>query len=274
GVTGSGDGWRGGYAGAMRYPDGGGLTAAERARRERVRPAAAGLIEAGAGDGEVAGRFRVSANRQHPATSWPAAARSAEMCKTAIASSQPASRGSVRRNRCSLPGSLIGAPSLGFVPDDVASAPPAAVARLAGQLRADPEEICSCGHRAKTRAGHLRLAARYLGWRAPATPGLGELEEFLLARAVEHGSPAWLFRPAIHSTGRNSPFSNPGAAGCSGRPRPRQPHANGDSSRSSAGDTLRGWLTRQQGQRRSIGLKGPDSGIVVASQFDNTNGRP
>jgi putative transposase len=50
----------------MRYPDGGGLTAEERARREQVRLAAAGLIEAGASDREVAKRFRVtrmSANR-------------------------------------------------------------------------------------------------------------------------------------------------------------------------------------------------------------------
>ena len=50
----------------MRYPDGGGLTAAERARREHVRLAAADLIEAGASDREVAKRFRVtrmSANR-------------------------------------------------------------------------------------------------------------------------------------------------------------------------------------------------------------------
>ncbi|MGH7745723.1 MAG: helix-turn-helix domain-containing protein, partial [Candidatus Dormibacteria bacterium] len=31
----------------MRYPDGGGLSAKERARRERVRLAAAELIEAG-----------------------------------------------------------------------------------------------------------------------------------------------------------------------------------------------------------------------------------
>lgn len=44
----------------MRYPDGGGLTAAERARREQVRLVAAELIEAGASDLEVARRFRVS----------------------------------------------------------------------------------------------------------------------------------------------------------------------------------------------------------------------
>lgn len=52
--------------GVMRYPEGGGLTAAERARREQVRLAAADLIEAGASDREVAKRFRVtrmSANR-------------------------------------------------------------------------------------------------------------------------------------------------------------------------------------------------------------------
>ena len=44
----------------MRYAEGGGLTAAERARREQVRLAAADLIEAAASDGEVARRFRVS----------------------------------------------------------------------------------------------------------------------------------------------------------------------------------------------------------------------
>src|SRR5215831_4356467 len=44
----------------MRYPDGGGLTAQERARRELVRLVAAELIEAGASDREVARQFRVS----------------------------------------------------------------------------------------------------------------------------------------------------------------------------------------------------------------------
>jgi hypothetical protein len=47
------------YAGGMRYPDGGGLSAAERGRREQVRFTAADLIEAGASDREVARRFKV-----------------------------------------------------------------------------------------------------------------------------------------------------------------------------------------------------------------------
>jgi putative transposase len=44
----------------MRYPDGGGLDAAERACRERLRLEAAELIEAGASDRDIAKRFRVS----------------------------------------------------------------------------------------------------------------------------------------------------------------------------------------------------------------------
>src|SRR3954452_19638458 len=58
------------YAGGMRYPDGGGLDADERARRERVRLAAAAWFEEGATDREMAERFRVtrmSANRWHRA---------------------------------------------------------------------------------------------------------------------------------------------------------------------------------------------------------------
>jgi hypothetical protein len=58
----------------MRYPDGGGLTAAERARREWVQLAAAELIEVGASDREIARRFRMSrmsANRD--GGRWPPA---------------------------------------------------------------------------------------------------------------------------------------------------------------------------------------------------------
>ena len=52
--------WLVSYAGGMRYSDGGGLDAAERARREKVRLAAAAMIEAGASDREIARHFRVS----------------------------------------------------------------------------------------------------------------------------------------------------------------------------------------------------------------------
>ncbi|WP_374108837.1 DUF4158 domain-containing protein, partial [Pseudonocardia sp. ICBG1293] len=55
------------------------------------------------------------------------------------------------------------------MPDEVASAPQAAVVRLAEQLRVDPAVIGSYGRRAKTRTEHLRLAAQYLGWRPPTT---------------------------------------------------------------------------------------------------------
>jgi transposase len=54
----------------MRYPDSGGLTAEQRARRERVRYAAADMFATGATDAQVARRFRVSrmsANRWHRA---------------------------------------------------------------------------------------------------------------------------------------------------------------------------------------------------------------
>src|SRR5512142_2701273 len=63
----------------MRYPDGGGLTAAERARREQVRLAAAELIEAGASDREVARRSQVS---RMPVNRW----RRALACSAATAS--------------------------------------------------------------------------------------------------------------------------------------------------------------------------------------------
>ncbi|MFD0692278.1 helix-turn-helix domain-containing protein [Actinomadura fibrosa] len=55
-----------GLVGGMRYPDGGGLDATERSRREVVRLRAADMIEDGAIDAQVARYFRVtvvSANR-------------------------------------------------------------------------------------------------------------------------------------------------------------------------------------------------------------------
>jgi transposase len=53
----------------MRYPDGGGVTAEGRSRRERVRLQAAGMFEQGMSAVQVAGLLRVSAK---PAYQWRA----------------------------------------------------------------------------------------------------------------------------------------------------------------------------------------------------------
>jgi Domain of unknown function (DUF4158) len=59
-------------------------------------------------------------------------------------------RGRGPADRLGLAIALCTLPWLGFVPDDVASAPPAAMARLADQLGVDPDMIRSYGRRAKT----------------------------------------------------------------------------------------------------------------------------
>jgi Domain of unknown function (DUF4158) len=91
-------------------------------------------------------------------------------------------RGRGPADRLGLSLTLCTLPWLGFVPDDVRAAPPVAVARLAAQLQVDPSV--------------LRLVAQYLGWRTPAALRFKELDEFLLARAMEHDLPSLLFRLA------------------------------------------------------------------------------
>ncbi|MEV6216960.1 Tn3 family transposase [Nocardia sp. NPDC051833] len=103
-------------------------------------------------------------------------------------------RGRGPADRLGLAIALCTLPWLGFVPDRLVTAPPVAVARLAEQLGVDPVEIGGYGRRAKTRTEHVRLAAQYLGWRAAGALELKELDEFLLARAMEHDSPTLLFR--------------------------------------------------------------------------------
>ena len=59
---------------------------------------------------------------------------------------------------------LCALPWLGFVPDDVPAAPPAAVSRLAVQLGLPVGALTSYGSRAQTRTDHLKLSAKRLGW--------------------------------------------------------------------------------------------------------------
>ena len=85
-------------------------------------------------------------------------------------------------------------PWLGFVPDDVTTAPAAAVARLSERLGIPVGELRSYDSREQTRTGHLREIVAYLGWRTVDGPRWKDLEEFLFARAMEHDSPKLLFR--------------------------------------------------------------------------------
>ena len=87
-------------------------------------------------------------------------------------------------------------PWLGFVPDDVAAAPAAAVARLSERLGIPVGELRGYGARGQTRTDHLKAVAAHLSWRQVDGPRWKDLEEFLFARAMEHDSPKLLFRQA------------------------------------------------------------------------------
>jgi hypothetical protein len=101
-----------------------------------------------------------------------------------------------RKNMLGAAVQLCTLPWLGFVPDDVAAAPAAAVARLSERLGIPVGELRGYGAREQTRTGHLREVAAHLGWRQVDGPRWKDLEEFLFARALEHDSPKLLFRLA------------------------------------------------------------------------------
>ena len=91
---------------------------------------------------------------------------------------------------------LCALPWLGFVPDEVGAAPVVAVTRLASRLGMPAGELAGYGLREQTRTDHLRMVMSYLGWRTADELSVKELDEFLLARAMEHDAPSLLFRLA------------------------------------------------------------------------------
>ena len=91
---------------------------------------------------------------------------------------------------------LCALPWLGFVPDEVGAAPAVAVTRLASRLGMPAGELAGYGLREQTRTDHLRMVMSYLGWRTADELSVKELDEFLLARAMEHDAPSLLFRLA------------------------------------------------------------------------------
>lgn len=102
-------------------------------------------------------------------------------------------RGRSSPNRLGLAVQLGTLPWLGFVPDDVTAAPPAVVARLSQQLGIPVGELRHYGGRSHTRTDHLASVAKYWGWKSAKDIEYKELDEFLLARAMEHDSPRLLF---------------------------------------------------------------------------------
>jgi TnpA family transposase len=82
---------------------------------------------------------------------------------------------------------------MGFVPDDLTSVPPAAVAFLAQQLAVSPEVLTAYGTRAHTRQDHLHAAQVHLGYRKVGPKDIGPLADWLLERALEHDKPTLLY---------------------------------------------------------------------------------
>jgi TnpA family transposase len=82
---------------------------------------------------------------------------------------------------------------MGFVPDDLTSAPPAAVAFLAEQLTVEPDVLAAYGARAQTRQDHLLAAQAHLGYRKAGREDFMALADWLLERALEHDKPTLLY---------------------------------------------------------------------------------
>lgn len=82
---------------------------------------------------------------------------------------------------------------MGFVPDDLSSAPPEAVAFVAQQLGVKPDGLATYGARAQTRQDHLQSIQTHLGYRRTRGPDFDELGAWLLERALEHDKPTLLY---------------------------------------------------------------------------------
>lgn len=111
-------------------------------------------------------------------------------------------RGNVRaENRLGAAVQLCTLPWLGWIPDDLAGCPAAAVNRLGGLLELAADELPGLlasygGWEGRTRRDHRALVLGRLGWRAPGTGDRKQLDVFLLSRALEHDAPGVLLQLA------------------------------------------------------------------------------
>ena len=87
-------------------------------------------------------------------------------------------------------------PYLGFVPDDLDSAPARVVSYLALQLSVAADVLQQYGDREHTRTDHLQEIQDHLGFRDAGQHELAVLSTWLLERALEHDRPIVLFQHA------------------------------------------------------------------------------
>lgn len=106
-----------------------------------------------------------------------------------------------QHNRLGVAVQLSTLPWLGWIPDDLASCPPMALDRLAEALAIAPETSSTLlteygGWQGETRRKHRGRVLDRLGWRLCGAGERKLLDEFLLARALEHDAPGVLLRLA------------------------------------------------------------------------------
>jgi len=104
-------------------------------------------------------------------------------------------------NRLGAAVQLCTLPWLGWIPDELSECPSAAVDRLADGLGVDVGECAALlssygGWEGRTRRDHRVQVLERLGWRVSATGDRKLLDEFLLARALEHDAPGVLLQLA------------------------------------------------------------------------------
>jgi hypothetical protein len=123
-------------------------------------------------------------------------------------------------NRLGLAVQLCTLPWLGFVPDNVTSAPAPAVARLAEHLGVAAEVLSSYGARAQARTDHRGEVAKFLRWRqageVPTAPSGEEMNRL--------GGGGFSVVFCAKTTGTPSPLRTARPARCAGVPVPRSDH--------------------------------------------------
>lgn len=91
---------------------------------------------------------------------------------------------------------LCGLRMLGFCPDDVTTAPAAAVRFVARQLGVDPSALDGYGLRAQTRTDHVNKVKAYLGFTAATSSDLDAIRDWLATEALVQDRPVVLFQLA------------------------------------------------------------------------------